>query len=325
VRKKAKKTTHTKKKMSLFNTNKKARENNLEKKYLSLVSNLDKLNNANNECQQELHMRNLIKKYSNNTLDYYSSTTDEDDTYYDQDSDSFSFTLLPRELRTQTNYNLRNLSYLNGTTEDCIDLLITKASKEKQDEKKVAVETKPPEATVTASRISLLVSYFNKKATYMLENGPIKPLDSQSKRYLLWLSIVSIAYVYNIISISLRYSFDIDYDISSDVGNRSENLNGYLNESSQSNQSVSAQNYENTSLNSVYRNIYWIICDYLADIVYLVDMVLIQTRIKFVKEGLWVSDIKATALNYFKSSNIIVNIFFLRQKSNLKNNSRPKK
>jgi hypothetical protein len=54
--------------------------------------------------------------------------------------------------------------------------------------------------------------------------------------------------------------------------------------------------------------LYWFLFDYASDLIYLIDIFLIQTRIKFIKEGLWVNDLKSTALNYFQGTKFKVSI-----------------
>jgi hypothetical protein len=98
----------------------------------------------------------------------------------------------------------------------------------------------------------------------------ISPIKQQNLSYLLWLSILSTFYLYNLVSISLRFSFDLKLN--------------------------------STSMG----NLYWSTADYIADLVYLIDIFAIKTRIKFIKDGLWVSDYKSMALNHVKSLNFLV-------------------
>lgn len=44
----------------------------------------------------------------------------------------------------------------------------------------------------------------------------------------------------------------------------------------------------------------WMTMDYVADIVYVMDVFLVQPRIKYLSEGFWVSDMFQTRQNYFK-------------------------
>ena len=102
----------------------------------------------------------------------------------------------------------------------------------------------------------------------------ISPIKQQNLSYLLWLSVLSTFYLYNLVSITLRFSFDLKFS--------SEN--------------------NSTSMG----NMYWSTADYIADFVYLIDIFAIKTRIKFIKNGLWVSDYKSMALNHVKSLNFLV-------------------
>lgn len=47
--------------------------------------------------------------------------------------------------------------------------------------------------------------------------------------------------------------------------------------------------------------------DYLADLIYLIDMTCVQPRVKYLHEGFWVIDIKLLRSNYMKSRRFKVN------------------
>ena len=170
-------------------------------------------------------------------------------------------------------------------------------------------------------------------------------IGSESQFYLVWLSIVSLFYVYNLIGISIRFSFHYDapYRVNKSIrieynnqtaiasfrsyltmfdaadyesvymswsNNRSNDVPIVLalNESQHSilldEEEVEDDGYRVTEVigTLVVKPInYWLFFDYLSDFVSLVDMLLVQTRIKYLKEGSWVSDLKSTALNYFRS------------------------
>lgn len=52
----------------------------------------------------------------------------------------------------------------------------------------------------------------------------------------------------------------------------------------------------------------WMTLDYIADFVYLIDMVLFQPRIKYLCDGFWVVDLKALRKNYIKSKRFKVSM-----------------
>lgn len=107
-------------------------------------------------------------------------------------------------------------------------------------------------------------------------------LDPQGSFYISWLCIVSMTFLYNAWVIPLRSTFPF-------------------------------QTAENTSA--------WMIADFCADIIYLVDIVFIKHRIMFLHEGFWVRDRELTRKNYMSElkfkvcDNLIENricfIFFL--------------
>jgi len=80
--------------------------------------------------------------------------------------------------------------------------------------------------------------------------------------HLTWLLFVALAYLYNFISIPLRIAFP--------VWKKGE-TNIWL----------------------------WMIIDYLCDVLYLIDICFVQTRIKYLENGLWVVSIIKYLLNIF--------------------------
>lgn len=80
--------------------------------------------------------------------------------------------------------------------------------------------------------------------------------------YISWLFVVSSSFMYNLWSVPLRITFP----------------------------------YQDES------NIYWwLIADYIADVVYLADTFLIRPRLRFVREGSWVEDVTDCRKNYIAS------------------------
>ena len=92
-------------------------------------------------------------------------------------------------------------------------------------------------------------------------NDDQKTLDPQGKMYISWLCVVSISFLYNAWVIPLRSTFPF-------------------------------QTPENTNM--------WLIMDFCADIVYLVDVVFFKHRIMYLFEGFWVKDKNLTRKNYMR-------------------------
>ena len=182
--------------------------------------------------------------------------------------------------------NIRNISYLKSTENESIDTLILKLAPP-------VVETKKPDDSkpeIVTEKKNWLKEIYNSV-------NLIKAIDSNSTFYLSWLALVSLAYIYNIFGITSRLTFDFDNDSVYDDLNSSD-----LNETNQTN-----FDYYYKYLNN--REFYWFLLDYLSDFIYLLDIFFIQTRLRFLNDGVWVSDLKSTALNYFKSSKFRVTNF----------------
>lgn len=86
-------------------------------------------------------------------------------------------------------------------------------------------------------------------------------IDPNGKFYITWMSIAAMAVMYNAWVIPLRSTFP-------------------------------CQTVENRPV--------WMSIDYLADFIYIVDMILIQPRVKFLHEGFWVTDMALLRQNYVK-------------------------
>ena len=139
-----------------------------------------------------------------------------------------------------------------------------------------------------------------------------QPIESQSKIYLVWLAIVSIIYVYNIFCVTSRFAFKnylsedemFNNSFKSHNNSNSFDLNTYFD--SFINSSNKSLEYKEHEL-SLYEkrddlpSIFIFIADFISDLVYLLDIFFIQMRIKFLKDGLWISDLKSTRMNYIKS------------------------
>ena len=78
----------------------------------------------------------------------------------------------------------------------------------------------------------------------------------------MWLFVVSSAFMYNLWSVPLRVTFP----------------------------------YQDET--NVYR---WLIVDYVADFIYIVDTFVVRPRLRFVHEGNWIEDVVECRKNYIKS------------------------
>jgi hypothetical protein len=205
-----------------------------------------------------------------------------------------------------------------------------------KEEKKVEqppVKTEPTEPPKVEEEVKKLTCGQKVKAkvssvfSYDSLGKILKPIDFQSDLYLLWLSIVSLFYIYNIFAISIRFSFEFDRDAVTDEIVHLENEeiieNGtYLNFTMEFTNATIHNNSSSLVIRHKFsqffkaiieKRLYWFMFDYLSDLMYLVDIFLIQTRIKFLKEGLWISDLKSTSLNYFKSWKFYVIFIYLNK------------
>jgi len=135
----------------------------------------------------------------------------------------------------------------------------------------------------------------------------MKPINSNGSTYLIWLALVSLSYIYNIFGITIRLTFDFDdnNELDDENGNNPIISSLYLNKTNESN---------NTNLMSGFmenKDFYWFLLDYSADLIYLIDTFFIQTRLEFLNDGLWISDLKSTAIKFFKSPKFIVKLVLL--------------
>ncbi|KAJ8726590.1 hypothetical protein PYW07_001288 [Mythimna separata] len=92
---------------------------------------------------------------------------------------------------------------------------------------------------------------------------PFMPIDPQGRRYISWLLLVTFCYSYNAWCVALRATFPY-------------------------------QTPENTP--------YWMVADYLCDIVYILDAAFVKPRLMFLNEGFWVDDPSETRKNYRRKS-----------------------
>ena len=204
----------------------------------------------------------------------------------------------------ETLRHIRNVSYLRSTEHESIDTLLLKFPTQS-----IPVPPPPPPPTLpppppNTSDKKLSVEDANIcKKSWMNIFDLIKPINSNGNIYLIWLSLVSLSYIYNIFGITTRLTFDFDNDYHEDDEDNNQIFSSLtLNKTNESN-STSLMNGWKLKGN---KNFYWFLLDYSADFIYLIDTFFIQTRLKFLNDGLWISDLKSTALKYFKSSKFTV-------------------
>ncbi|XP_048867226.1 cyclic nucleotide-gated cation channel beta-3-like isoform X2 [Brienomyrus brachyistius] len=150
---------------------------------------------------------------------------------------------------------------------------------EKKDDKKE--EKKDGEAEVKAE--SSIWSKVILTCLFSMADMLFKPLEEKldlwmdetidpftDRRYIFWLSLVTLAYNYNMWFVPIRLAFP---------------------------------------LHSPRSIPFWTFFDVLADIIYLIDMMAFQTRLQFVKGGDIIKDGSLTKLNYRKSVRLWVDIF----------------
>ncbi|XP_015604067.1 cyclic nucleotide-gated cation channel beta-3 isoform X2 [Cephus cinctus] len=99
-----------------------------------------------------------------------------------------------------------------------------------------------------------------------------KCIDPQSYTYIYWLLTLTLCFAYNCFVIPLRSTFP-------------------------------CQNSENTHI--------WMTCDYLADMCYLIDIILIRPRVMYLEDGFWVNDQKLTRKNYMRKWQFMMDILSL--------------
>ncbi|KAF2898667.1 hypothetical protein ILUMI_07501, partial [Ignelater luminosus] len=97
-------------------------------------------------------------------------------------------------------------------------------------------------------------------------------VDPQGKSYIIWMSVAAFAVLYNVWVIPLRSTFP----------------------------------YQTPSNRAI-----WMFFDYFADVVYVADVLFIQTRIMYVSEGFSVSDYRLTRQNYLRKLNFKLDLLSL--------------
>ncbi|XP_076270156.1 cyclic nucleotide-gated ion channel subunit B isoform X1 [Rhynchophorus ferrugineus] len=97
-------------------------------------------------------------------------------------------------------------------------------------------------------------------------------IDPNGKIYLCWMALVTLAVLYNAWVILLRATFPF-------------------------------QTRDN--------RVYWMTFDYICDLIYVMDIMLVQPRVKYLNEGFWVTDKKALRQNYIKNKHFKLDLFSL--------------
>lgn len=62
----------------------------------------------------------------------------------------------------------------------------------------------------------------------------------------------------------------------------------------------------------------WMTFDYIADFIYIVDMIIIQPRVKYLNEGFWVTERRSLRMNYIKNKHFKVMELVLAKSLHLK-------
>lgn len=97
-------------------------------------------------------------------------------------------------------------------------------------------------------------------------------IDPQGSTYVIWMSLAAFTVLYNAWVIPLRSTFPYQTPES---------------------------------------RYYWMICDYLADFIYVLDIVVVQPRIMFLSEGFWMKDMECTRKEYMRKSKFKMDLLSL--------------
>ena len=265
-------------------------------------------------CGRNIHsfhsqLYSLLSNYNDNNSNCTKIDLNDDmnDTVSDQTNLDFESQSLRSSLSRlgvesasiETLRHIRNVSYLKSTEHESIDTLLLKFPTQSIPVPPPLPPTIPPppasdkKSTVEDANIS--------KKSWMTIFDLIKPINSNGNIYLIWLALVSLSYIYNIFGITTRLTFNFDDDYHEvDEYNDQIFSSLTLNKTKESNRTILMSGYMRDE------NFYWFLLDYLTDFIYLIDTFFIQTRLKFLNDGLWISDLKSTALKYFKSPKFTV-------------------
>lgn len=254
------------------------------------------VDHSKNNISYNFSKKNLYlfsNRSSSHTRSDYTDTDLAPFNHTDSDSTSIDFNTQSINDSVISFKNVRNVSYLKSTENISIDQLLVKM--------KPIEPPKPEPAPVEV--VKQKIDWFKRIKSLLVL---LKPINANGNIYLAWLALVSLAYIYNIFSITVRLTFD--FNTSSDEEMDFSNENAVENSSNEtiSNATLIEEKFDFFAHYSKNRNFYWFLLDYSADLIYLIDIFFVKTRLKFLSEGLWVSDLKLTALNYFKSSKFFV-------------------
>lgn len=286
----------------------------LEKEYYSTIYSKSREENKRLISSRKL-AANILKRYSAERNDcsyvpknhlnfHFYKNLDE------QDSISSSLRKLGFEsVSIESINNIRSNSYLKSIENECVESILVKMvpiieqnEEVENNELHKNLETHADNQIMKRKKKS--IKNFAFKPCLIIKNfiKLLKPIDFQSGFYLSWLGIVFLAYIYNIISISIRYAFEYDRGYGPDFSNQS----AITQQSNLTNRTL-------TSLEEFFesdKKLLWFFADYICDLIYLIDIFLVQTRIKFIRDGMWVQDINSTSKKYFNSIKFIVFLFY---------------
>lgn len=126
------------------------------------------------------------------------------------------------------------------------------------------LSNRPPKITETSESLPAIKD--EKKINILLKlkyHFETKVIDPQSKFFVTWMFLVALAYMYNCWMIPFRATFP----------------------------------YQTPTNRPI-----WMFFDYFFDVVYILDLCLIQPRIMYISDGFWVSDYQLTKQHYMTSS-----------------------
>lgn len=200
--------------------------------------------------------------------------------------------------------NIRTNSYLKSRDNDCIDTILIQMEPKKEATTAPAPPPPPPPNTQAVKEEPGAKSNCATRCLGCVNKFKLDAIELQSRYYLMWLGLVAAAYIYNVVGISFRYSFDQDH-----LNSTFELVNIFdchlkSADNSSTNSTINQQICSRITVPTVA---YWMLADYVSDLVYLVDVFIVQSRIQFLKDGLWQSDFTLTAKYYFKSWQFVVN------------------
>ncbi|CAG9529748.1 unnamed protein product, partial [Cercopithifilaria johnstoni] len=209
---------------------------------------------ASNSCQDDMQMNEMIKKDIGND---------------DDDKSRLSFIMKEKLHALTDNMRCRNSQIVDEMIRECDD-----EAKCLENVEMTRKEHRPSLMSLIGLQrtISPAIDDNTNKSKNFLRLIFLSSINPLHREYLIWLTIVVIAFLYNAFGIPLRISYP--YQTKSNL-------------------------------------IYWLIADYFADAIYLIDMLLIKPRLRFMRGGLPVKDIKETAKHYVQSNDFKLDLISL--------------